>query len=192
MITATRSALALCLIAPSTAAGSSQSTNPDNPGPPPAQDRSKVHRMPMIGEKAPAFTPETTLGPIHFTEQYKGHWVILSSHPGDFTPVCTTEFMTFTKAQQQFKDLNCYLVGHSVDSKFSHIAWLLRIEEKARHKDMEKMVIRFPVIVDPDRRLAGLYGMIHPEGGGNSTIRAVFVIDPEAMVRAILYYPHTT
>jgi len=102
-----------------------------------AQQRS----IPLIGEKAPSFVADTTQGTINFPEDYKGKWVILFSHPADFTPVCTTEFMTFAKMEPEFKALDTELVGLSIDSKFSHIAWLRTIKEKIQYKDMKNKVI---------------------------------------------------
>ncbi|HOM72790.1 MAG TPA: redoxin domain-containing protein, partial [Armatimonadota bacterium] len=104
--------------------------------------------MPVIGCEAPSFTAETTQGIINFPDDYKGKWVILFSHPADFTPVCTTEFMTFAKMAPEFKDLNCELIGLSIDSTFSHIAWLRTIKEKIKFRDMENIEINFPLIAD--------------------------------------------
>ena len=179
--------VSLALTAEGPAARPPSSRAPAPTGPP--DDRGQ---MPLIGDPAPAFVAETTLGTITFPDDYKGNWVILFSHPGDFTPVCTTEFMTFAKMHAQFKALNCHLLGLSVDSKFSHIAWLLNIEEKIKFRDMEKMIVRFPVIADTRMEVSRKYGMIHPAASSASTVRALFLIDPEGKIRAILYYPATT
>jgi peroxiredoxin (alkyl hydroperoxide reductase subunit C) len=146
-------------------------------------------RIPLIGEKAPAFTATTTQGEINFPREYAGKWVILFSHPADFTPVCTTEFMTFAKMMPEFKALNCELIGLSIDSQFSHIAWLRTIKEKIKYKDMEGIEVTFPVIADVQMDVAGKYGMVQPGASSTEPVRAVFIIDPDAKIRALLYYP---
>jgi len=148
-------------------------------------------RVPLIGEKAPAFKADTTQGTINFPDDYKGKWVILFSHPADFTPVCTTEFMTFATMMPQFKAINCELVGLSIDSRFSHIAWLRTIRDRVKYKDMEKVDVTFPVIADVGMEVARGYGMLQPGASKVETVRAVFFIDPEAKIRALLYYPLT-
>ena len=145
--------------------------------------------LPLIGEKAPWFQAETTQGPINFPNDYKGKWVILFSHPADFTPVCTTEFMTFASMADQFKALNCELIGLSIDSTFSHIAWLRTISEKIEFKGMKQVDVKFPVISDLTMEVAKKYGMLQPSASNTQAVRAVFIIDPEAKVRAMLYYP---
>lgn len=145
--------------------------------------------MPLIGEDAPAFEAETTQGMIKFPEDYKGKWVILFSHPADFTPVCTTEFMTFAKMEPEFKALNCELVGLSIDSNFSHIAWLRTIKEKIKYKGMENLEINYPVISDLTMDVAKKYGMVQPGDSSTHAVRAVFFIDPKAKVRALFFYP---
>jgi peroxiredoxin (alkyl hydroperoxide reductase subunit C) len=145
--------------------------------------------FPLIGQEAPAFTAKTTQGMINFPEDYKGKWVILFSHPADFTPVCTTEFMTFASMIGDFDALNTKLIGLSIDSNFSHIAWLRTIKEKIKWKDMENVEITFPVIEDLKMEIARKYGMIQPAASDTEAVRAVFYIDPESKVRAILYYP---
>lgn len=149
-------------------------------------------RIPLIGESAPAFSAVTTQGPISFPEDYEGKWVILFSHPADFTPVCTTEFMTFAHLTPQFEAINCKLIGLSIDSNFSHIAWLRTIKEKIKYKDMEGVEVTFPVIADLKMEVARLYGMLHPSSDDSHAVRAVFIMDPEAKVRAVLYYPSST
>ena len=145
--------------------------------------------IPLLGETAPAFKAETTHGTISFPEDYEGKWVILFSHPADFTPVCTTEFMTFAKMSKEFKELNCELIGLSIDSSFSHIAWLRTIEEKIEYKGMKQIEINFPVIADLKMDVAHKYGMVQPAVGDTAAVRAVFFIDPEAKIRCLLYYP---
>ncbi|MEO0272774.1 MAG: peroxiredoxin, partial [candidate division WOR-3 bacterium] len=138
--------------------------------------------IPLIGEKVPAFKAKTTHGMISFPEDYAGKWVVLFSHPADFTPVCTTEFVAFQKRYDEFKKLNTELIGLSIDQVFSHIKWVEWIKEKLG------IEIKFPVIADDRGQIAELLGMIHPAKGSN-TVRAVFIIDPNGILRAILYYP---
>ncbi len=137
---------------------------------------------PRIGDKAPEFKALTTKGVIEFPKDYAGKWVVLFSHPADFTPVCTTEFVAFQKRYDEFKALNCELIGLSIDQVFSHIKWVEWIKEKLGVK------IEFPIIADDRGKIAEMFGMIHP-GKGTNTVRAVFVIDPNGVIRAILYYP---
>jgi peroxiredoxin (alkyl hydroperoxide reductase subunit C) len=146
------------------------------------EEETPVHSLPVLGEPAPDFDAVTTLGPIRLSD-YRGKWVVLFSHPADFTPVCTTEFMAFAKAADDLESLNVQLIGLSVDSIPSHLAWIRNIQEKTGVR------IPFPVIADLDMRVATLYGMIHPRQSGTATIRAVFFIDPEGIVRAMIYYP---
>ena len=146
-------------------------------------------RLPLIGEKAPSFTAETTQGTINFPEDYKGSLVVFFSHPADFTPVCTTEFMTFATMQPEFEKLNCKLLGLSIDSTYSHIAWLRTVKEKICYKDMKDVEITFPVISDLTMEVARKFGMLQPGASNTQAVRAVFIMDPEATVRAIMYYP---
>ena len=148
-------------------------------------------QMPLIGDKAPAFRAITTQGEINFPEGYKGKWVILFSHPADFTPVCTTEFMTFASMIDEFRALNTELIGLSVDSLYSHIAWLRKIQE-LEWKGMRNVEVTFPLIEDIRMEVASKYGMIQPDASNTQAVRAVFVIDPEGIVRTILYYPLST
>ncbi len=148
-------------------------------------------RMPLIGDKAPEFAAKTTQGDINFPADYKGKWVIFFSHPADFTPVCTTEFMTFARMADEFKELNAELVGLSVDSLYAHIAWLRKINE-LEWKGMKNLEVQFPVIEDITMEVSKKYGMIQPKQSNTQAVRAVFVIDPEGIIRAILYYPLTT
>ncbi len=151
--------------------------------------KTEVVRVPLIGEDAPAFEAETTQGTIKFPDDYKGKWVILFSHPADFTPVCTTEFMTFAKIQPELKALNCELIGLSIDSTYSHIAWLRTIKEKIKYKGMEDIEITYPVISDIKMDVAAKYGMVQPSSSDTHAVRAVFFIDPQAKIRALFYYP---
>jgi len=146
-------------------------------------------RVPLIGEDAPAFEAETTQGNIKFPDDYKGKWVILFSHPADFTPVCTTEFMTFANIEPELKALNCELIGLSIDSTYSHIAWLRTIKEKIKYRGMENIEINYPVISDIKMDVAGKYGMVQPASSDTHAVRAVFFIDPKAKVRALFFYP---
>lgn len=145
-------------------------------------------KMPLIGEVAPSFKAVTTQGNISFPEDYKGKWVILFSHPADFTPVCTTEFMTFGKMMNEFKELNTELIGLSIDSLYSHIAWLRKIQE-LEYKGMKNIEVKFPLIEDIKMEVANKFGMIHPKQSSTQAVRAVFIIDPNSIIRAILYYP---
>ncbi|MCB1223896.1 MAG: peroxiredoxin, partial [Mesotoga sp.] len=125
---------------------------------------------------------KTTHGVLNLPEEYKGKWFVLFSHPGDFTPVCTTEFVGFQKRYQKFRELNCELIGLSVDQVFSHIKWAEWIEETLGVK------IEFPIIADEMGEVGMTLGLIHPAKGTN-TVRAVFIVDPKGKIRAILYYP---
>ena len=150
---------------------------------------SQAVQIPLIGEAAPAFDAVTTQGPISFPGDYTGKWVILFSHPADFTPVCTTEFMTFASMMDDFEGLNCKLIGLSIDSNFSHIAWLRTIKEKIKYRGMENVEVMFPVIADLKMDVARKYGMVQPAADDSHAVRAVFFIDPEGKVRSLLYYP---
>ncbi|MDR1692008.1 MAG: peroxiredoxin [Oscillospiraceae bacterium] len=145
-------------------------------------------RFPLIGDPAPAFKAVTTNGEIHFPADFEGKWVILFSHPSDFTPVCTTEFMTFGSLADEFRAMNCELVGLSVDSLASHIAWLRAIETLT-WKDKAHVKVRFPLIADIRMEVANKYGMMQPNFSTTAAVRAVFVIDPKGTVRTVLYYP---
>lgn len=147
--------------------------------------------MPLIGDYAPSFKAVTTQGEINFPSDYKGKWVILFSHPADFTPVCTTEFMTFGAMMEEFEAINTQLVGLSVDSLYSHIAWLRKIQE-LEWKDKKHIEVKFPLIEDIKMEIANKYGMIQPGQSTTQAVRAVFVIDPEGKIRTILYYPLST
>ncbi len=137
-----------------------------------------------IGMKAPDFNALTTFGPMKLSD-YKGRWVVLFSHPGDFTPVCTTEFIAFAQANDQFEALNTNLIGLSIDSNPSHLAWVNQIYL------LTGVQIPFPVIADRMAEVAKLYGMIAPDASKQETVRNVFFIDPDQVIRAILIYPLT-
>lgn len=141
-----------------------------------------VTRLPLIGDEAPSFDAESTHGQIKL-EDFRGKWVVLFSHPADFTPVCTTEFVEFARNFDEFDKRNVQLIGNSVDSIFSHIGWVQSIEKNAG------VEIKFPVIADLEMKVASAYGMIHPESNGTNAVRAVFVIDDKGIIRAMVYYP---
>jgi peroxiredoxin (alkyl hydroperoxide reductase subunit C) len=145
--------------------------------------------MPLIGDEAPAFEAKTTMGNIKFPADYKGKWVILFSHPADFTPVCTTEFMTFASMQGDLRKMNVELIGLSIDSIYAHIAWLRTIKEKIEFKGMRNVEVTFPVIEDIRMDVAKKYGMVQPNASTTQAVRAVFIIDDKAKVRAVIYYP---
>jgi len=141
--------------------------------------------LPRLNEPAPDFEAMTTHG-LRRLSDYRGRWLILFSHPADFTPVCTTEFIAFAKRYEEFRDRGCELLGLSVDSNHSHLAWVRTIEEKFGVR------IPFPIIADLSMKVAQKYGMIHPGASETATVRALFVIDPQGVLRAMIYYPLTT
>jgi peroxiredoxin (alkyl hydroperoxide reductase subunit C) len=153
------------------------------------EEQVQVVSMPRIGDKAPAFKAKTTQGDINYPADYKGSWTILFSHPADFTPVCTTEFMTFATLEEKFNKANCKLVGLSVDGLYSHIAWLRRIKETMVYKDMKNVEVNYPLIEDITMDVAKMYGMIQPNEATTKAVRAVFFVDPEGVIRTIIYYP---
>ena len=148
--------------------------------------------MPLLGEYAPAFYSYTTRGKINFPKDYEGKWVVLFSHPADFTPVCTSEIATFAAMQDEFSALNTELVGLSVDSGNSHVAWLKEIQDKIRFELYNGQEINFPIIADIKMDVARKYGMVQPPMSDTKAVRAVFVIDPQGKIRTIFYYPQTT
>lgn len=148
--------------------------------------------MPRIGDRAPSFTAVSTQGPINFPADYSGKWVIFFSHPADFTPVCTSEFITFASMQDEFAEYNTELLGLSVDGLYSHIAWLRTIKEKISFRGMKDVEVTFPLIEDISMNVAHKYGMIMPGEDSTKAVRAVFVIDPKSVVRAVIYYPLST
>lgn len=153
------------------------------------QEIKEVVNLPRIGDLAPSFKAVTTQGEINFPEQYRGRWVILFSHPADFTPVCSSEFMTFASMSEKFSQANCDLVGLSVDGLFSHIAWLRTIKEKLEYKGMKNVEVQFPLIEDITMEVAKKYGMIQPGESATKAVRAVFIIDPQGVVKSMIYYP---
>lgn len=145
-------------------------------------EATSVVGLPRINEPAPAFSVKTTHGDKKL-EDYRGKWLILFSHPADFTPVCTTEFIAFSKAAKTFSSMNCELLGLSIDSLFSHLAWVRNIREKF------EVEVPFPIIEDIKMEVAMAYGMIHPGANDTQAVRATFFIDPEGILRAMVYYP---
>ena len=148
------------------------------------QEKTEVG-LPLIGEKAPDFEAVTTQGTLRLSD-FEGSWLVLFSHPADFTPVCTTEFIAFTGIYSELQKRNTELLGLSVDSVSSHIAWVRNVEEKMGVK------IPFPIIADLNKEVSKKFGMIHPAQSRTETVRCVFIIDPESKIRTILYYPLTT
>ena len=140
------------------------------------------NEFPLIGDKFPEMEVQTTQGMKSLPKDYAGKWMVLFSHPADFTPVCTTEFVAFAKRKKEFDELGAELIGLSIDQIFSHIKWEEWIKDKI---DIE---IPFPIIADGSGNVAKHLGMIHP-GKGSTTVRAVFITDPQAIVRLIIYYP---
>jgi peroxiredoxin (alkyl hydroperoxide reductase subunit C) len=140
--------------------------------------------LPRLNEPAPDFTAPTTHGPKSLAD-YRGKWLVLFSHPADFTPVCTTEFTAFARKADDFSALGCELLGLSIDSYYAHIAWVRNIKEKFG------VDITFPIIADLSMQVAHAYGMIQPGASDTAAVRATFVIDPEGKLRAMLYYPMT-
>ncbi|UOQ43912.1 peroxiredoxin [Halobacillus salinarum] len=147
-------------------------------------EQTQTISLPRIGERAPEFKAKTTHGEIS-NHDYDGQWYILFSHPSDFTPVCTSEFVSFQKIYPELKEMGIELLGLSIDSVSSHIAWIRNIEEKLDTK------IEFPIIADLNKEVAAKYGMVMPESNNTETSRAVFVIDDKQMIRSIIYYPLT-
>ena len=140
--------------------------------------------LPRLNEPAPDFTAQTTHGPLTLSS-LKGKWVVLFSHPADFTPVCTTELVEFARRAPEFEQLNVQILGLSIDSVYSHIAWARSMEQHFGVK------IPYPMIADLDTKVATLYGMLHPGASSTATVRCVFVIDDKGIVRAMIYYPLT-
>ncbi len=140
------------------------------------------HKLPMLGEKFPRMEVHTTHGKIILPDHFAGKWFVLFSHPADFTPVCTTEFVAFQKRYEKFRKLNTELIGLSIDQVFSHIKWVEWIKKNL------KVRIEFPIIADDTGKVARRLGLIHP-GKGTNTVRGVFIVDDKGIIRAILYYP---
>jgi peroxiredoxin (alkyl hydroperoxide reductase subunit C) len=139
-------------------------------------------RMPLIGDRFPELEVQTTHGKVKLPDEFSGRWFVLFSHPADFTPVCTTEFVAFQARYEEFEKLNCGLIGLSIDQVFSHIKWIEWIKDNLDYE------IKFPVIADDTGKVATELGIIHPAKGTN-TVRAVFIVDPKGIIRAMLYYP---
>ncbi|HEY0079482.1 MAG TPA: peroxiredoxin [Pyrinomonadaceae bacterium] len=149
-----------------------------------AQETTAAPSLPRINDQAPEFEAKSTHGPLKLSD-FKGKWVVLFSHPADFTPVCTTEFVEFAHRSDEFRKRNAQLIGLSVDSVPAHIAWIRNIEQHFGVK------IDFPVVADLDTKVAQKYGLIHPGASETATVRAVFIIDDKQKVRGIIYYPMT-
>lgn len=149
----------------------------------PSQNQSPVAPRLELNGPVPDFVANTTHGPVHLYEWNKDKWVILFSHPADFTPVCTTEFIAFAKLQSEFDRRNVVLLGNSIDSVHSHIAWVRNIKEKFG------VDIKFPIIADLDMKVAKAFGMLHEASSATAAVRAVFFIDPARKLRAMIYYP---
>ena len=149
-----------------------------------SNDSQDCPTLPRLNEPAPDFSAKTTQGPRSLGD-YKGRWLILFSHPADFTPVCTTEFMAFARNHDRFQAMNCDLLGLSIDSNFAHIAWVRSIKQSFG------VEIPFPIIEDLSMQVANAYGMIQPGASDTSAVRATFVIDPQGVLRAMVYYPMT-
>lgn len=144
--------------------------------------QSQLNPMPRINDDAPDFEAKTTQGMLRLSD-LRGKWVVLFSHPADFTPVCTTEFIEFARRTDDFAARNVQLIGLSIDSVFSHLAWVRNIEQNFN------VQVKFPVIADLDMKVASKFGLIHPNASETATVRAVFVIDEKGKVRAVIYYP---
>jgi peroxiredoxin (alkyl hydroperoxide reductase subunit C) len=151
-------------------------------GEPRAEATGGAGRPPLLGEPAPLFHARTTQGDRGL-EDYRGRWLVFFAHPADFTPVCASEFIAFSKAYDRFQALGCDLLGLSVDSLFAHIAWVANIKERFG------VAVPFPIVEDPSMAIARAYGMLHPGAHTSATVRASFVIDPDGAIRAITWYP---
>ncbi|MBL0126826.1 MAG: peroxiredoxin [Flavobacteriales bacterium] len=143
----------------------------------------EMTHMPRIGDQAPDFEANTTVGPLRFSEFIKDSWTILFSHPADFTPVCTTELTGFAQNKKWFADHGTRLIGLSIDSIHSHVAWVQNVREKTG------VYMDFPIIADIDMKVSKLYGMLHENTSNTAAVRAVFFIDPKGLIRLIMYYP---
>lgn len=146
-------------------------------------EEEKVVTMPRIGDQAPDFKANTTYGPIQFSEFNKGSWVVMFSHPADFTPVCTTEMSGFAVRHNEFKELNTKLLGLSIDSIHAHVAWVNNVKKNTG------VLFDFPIIADIDMKVSKLYGMLQPNESETAAVRAVFFVDPKGKIRLIMYYP---
>lgn len=147
------------------------------------ENQAETISMPRIGDDAPNFVAKTTVGDIEFSKFAEGKWVVMFSHPADFTPVCTTEMSGFAERQAEFDELNTELIGLSIDSIHSHLAWVNNVREKTG------VYLNFPIIADIDMKVSKLYGMLQPNESETAAVRAVFFIDPKKKIRLIMYYP---
>lgn len=152
-------------------------------------EESSTFSMPCIGDKAPSFTALTTHGAIKFPEQFLGSWVIFFSHPADFTPVGSSEIITFASLQERFAEVNCKLVGLSVDRVYSHIAWMDIIKEKLEYKGRKHVEVTFHLIEDITMSISRKYGMVHANESATKAVRSTFIVDPRGIVRLINFYP---
>jgi len=148
-------------------------------------------KTPKIGDSAPTFEARTTGGEISFPNDYKGKWVLFFSHPADFTPICTSEFMAVAAMSEQLAKVNCAIVGLSCDTLRSHVEWLNRIKNNVAYKGMENVEVDFPIVADWSKEISNQYGLIHPEEDVSRAVRAVFIIDPNGIIRLISYYPNS-
>lgn len=151
-----------------------------------------VTRMPVIGEEAPKFTAKTTHGDIHFPDDFYGKWTVFFSHPGAFTPVCTSEFMEFESRISEFNDINCKLLGLSTDNVNTLYEWVKTIRDEIEFKGKKNLEISFPIIADHDKLVSQKYGMIHPAISSEKTVRSLFIVDPDGVIRLLMYYPLST
>jgi peroxiredoxin (alkyl hydroperoxide reductase subunit C) len=146
-------------------------------------EQQEINMMPRIGDKAPSFKANTTKGMIELDNYAKDKWLVMFSHPADFTPVCTTEMSGFAQRKSEFDELNTELLGLSIDSIHSHLAWVNNVQEKTG------VYFDFPIIADIDMKVSKLYGMLQPNEAETAAVRAVFFIDPSKKIRLIMYYP---
>lgn len=151
------------------------------------EEAQNLVRIPLIGELAPAFKAKSTHGVIEFPKDYQNKYVVFFSHPADFTPICSSEFMLFAQHYQKFKTLKTELIGISADSLYSHIAWLKDIKERLEYKGNKSQEIPFPVITDMDKSIIKQYGMIH--ANNEFATRSTFIIDPKGRIKAFMFYP---
>ena len=157
-----------------------------------SEDKNQKEGFLRIGDKAPAFEADSTMGKISFPVDFEGQWVIFFSHPSDFSAVCTTEFIFFANMMNEFENLNTKLIGLSVDGLSSHLEWLYKIETEISFHGITNTKIKFPLIADLSGEIANQYGMIHPEASLVKAVRSVFFIDPNGIIRSILFYPFST
>lgn len=151
-------------------------------------DEGKNYRIPLIGERAPSFTAETTNGTLNFPDDYAGKWKVLFAHPQDFTPVCSSEILELAYLQKDFDKLNTRIAVVSTDPMEMHVQWKKALEE-VQYKGRPQEKIKFPIIDDSNDAISKLYGMIHPSISGTKAVRGVFIIDPDNIVRAVSFYP---